>query len=61
MSKNTGARQFRKVDIDQYDEERYVEDVGDDATSQGPNEGEVNSMLAQYPLDFFSLYLLFYF
>lgn len=49
MSINTGARQFRKVDVDQLDEERYVEDSAEDSSVSGPNEAEVNSLLAQYP------------
>lgn len=49
MSVNTGAKQFRKVDVDQLDEERYVEDSAEDSSVSGPNEAEVNSLLAQYP------------
>ena len=49
MAVNTGAKQFRKVDVDQYDEERFVEDAADDNSVVGPNDGEVNTLLAQYP------------
>ncbi|XP_067940783.1 actin-related protein 2/3 complex subunit 5-like [Watersipora subatra] len=47
MSVNTGAKQFRKVDVDQYDAERFTEEHGDDPTAIGPNESEVNGLLAQ--------------
>lgn len=49
MSVNTGAKQFRKVDVDQYDEERFEDDTGDDNSVDGPNDGEVNTLLGQYP------------
>ena len=49
MSKNTSSSKFRKVDVDAYDEEQYIEDTEDDSASQGPNEGEVNQCLSQYP------------
>jgi len=57
MSVNTGAKLFRKVDVDQFDEERFVEDAGDDSSAVGPNESEVNNLLAQYPLQFTALSL----
>ncbi|XP_055954306.1 actin-related protein 2/3 complex subunit 5 [Patella vulgata] len=46
MSKNTGANRFRKVNVDQYDEDRFQEDDNDDS-EQGPNESEVQSLLTQ--------------
>ena len=50
MSKNTGANKFRKVDVDQYDVDRFVDDtVPEETAGQGPNESEVNAFLAQYP------------
>lgn len=49
MSINTGAKQFRKVDVDQFDEERFVEDASEDSSVSGPNESEVNALLSQYP------------
>jgi actin related protein 2/3 complex subunit 5 len=44
MAKNTRSSKFRKVDVDQYDEDRYEDDIID-AVEQGPNENEVNSLL----------------
>uniref|UniRef100_A0A0B7BTN2 Actin-related protein 2/3 complex subunit 5 n=1 Tax=Arion vulgaris TaxID=1028688 RepID=A0A0B7BTN2_9EUPU len=45
MAKNTGSSKFRKVDVDQYDEDRYEDDINDAVVEQGPNENEVNSLL----------------
>ena len=41
---------FRKVDVDQYEEEQYEDDVKADNGATGPNEAEVNAFLAKYPL-----------
>lgn len=50
MSKNTGANKFRKVNVDDYDEGRYCEDDGENGIQdQGPNEGDINTLLTQYP------------
>ncbi|CAG5133806.1 unnamed protein product [Candidula unifasciata] len=48
MAKNTGSSKFRKVDVDQYDEDRYEDDIID-AVEEGPNEIEVNNLLQRYP------------
>lgn len=50
MSKNTGNTKFRKIDVDQYNEDRYEDDLLGDEGPQGPNEAEVQSLLTQYPL-----------
>ena len=50
MSKAGQSRAFRKVDVDQFDEDKYEEQ--DDENEQsfgGPNESDVNGLLAQYP------------
>ncbi|KAK7502541.1 hypothetical protein BaRGS_00006116 [Batillaria attramentaria] len=49
MAKNTGASKFRKVDVDQYDEDKF-QDEDIDVADQGPNDTEVSNLLAQYPL-----------
>ena len=50
MSKNTGSNKFRKVDVDQFDPDKFVEDsVPEETGGQGPSESEVNAFLAQYP------------
>lgn len=46
MAKNTGASKFRKVDVDQYDEDKF-QDEDTEVTDQGPNDAEVNNLLAQ--------------
>lgn len=38
---------FRKVDVDQYEEEQYEDDVKSDNGATGPNEAEVNALLAK--------------
>jgi actin related protein 2/3 complex subunit 5 len=49
MSKNTLSSAFRKLDIDQYDTEKYVEDDAGEPQSPpiGPDEREINALLAQ--------------
>ena len=50
MSKNTRNTAFRKVDVDQFEEEKYEEEVVTDEGVTGPNDAEVQSMLSKYPL-----------
>jgi len=47
MSKNTRNTEFRKIDVDQYDEEKYKEEdqTETQSPSTGPSEGEVVSLL----------------
>jgi actin related protein 2/3 complex subunit 5 len=47
MAKNTGSTAFRRVDVDQYAEEKYEDDAVIDDGISGPNESEVQSMLLQ--------------
>jgi len=46
MSKNTLKTQFRKVDVDEYDENNYQDDQTDEEV-KGPDEAEVQSFLNQ--------------
>lgn len=47
MSKNTRNTAFRKVDVDQFEEEKYEEEVVTDEGVTGPNDAEVQSMLSK--------------
>lgn len=50
MSKAGQSRAFRKVDVDQFDEDKYEEqDDENEQSFAGPNESDVNGLLAQYP------------
>jgi len=49
MSKNTRNTAFRKVDVDQFEEEKYEEEVVSDEGVTGPNDAEVQSLLSKYP------------
>ncbi|GFS00162.1 actin-related protein 2/3 complex subunit 5 [Elysia marginata] len=48
MAKNTGSSKFRKVDVDQYDEDRFVDDITESGEEGGPNETEVNNITDKY-------------
>ncbi|XP_044268526.1 actin-related protein 2/3 complex subunit 5-B [Tribolium madens] len=45
MAKNTFSSAFRKIDVDQYCEDNFKEDDGDQGGPTGPDETEVNSLL----------------
>ncbi|XP_019871320.1 actin-related protein 2/3 complex subunit 5-A [Aethina tumida] len=45
MAKNTLSSAFRKIDIDQYNEDNFKEDETDQGGPQGPDESEVNNLL----------------
>lgn len=53
MSKNTRAADFRKVDVDELDEENFrdeeteTQDEGGDTVSQ--RESEIKSLMSSYP------------
>ncbi|XP_050361544.1 actin-related protein 2/3 complex subunit 5-B [Nymphalis io] len=41
MAKNTSSSAFRKIDIDQYNEDNFKEDESEQSIPTGPDEGEV--------------------
>ncbi|XP_015516991.1 actin-related protein 2/3 complex subunit 5 [Neodiprion pinetum] len=46
MSKNTSSSAFRKIDVDQYNEDNFKEEEGDGGTA-GPDENEIITLLGQ--------------
>ncbi|XP_044742464.1 actin-related protein 2/3 complex subunit 5-A [Chrysoperla carnea] len=47
MAKNTSSSAFRKIDVDQYCEENFKEDDGDQSGNTGPDESEIINLLNQ--------------
>lgn len=47
MSKAPSNNKFRKIDVDQYSEDKYEDDATGDEGPQGPNESEISAFLAQ--------------
>ena len=45
MSKSSQSTNFRKVNVDELDEERYQDDAGESVESSGPTEGEIQNLL----------------
>ncbi|XP_049866137.1 actin-related protein 2/3 complex subunit 5-B [Pectinophora gossypiella] len=47
MAKNTSSSAFRKIDIDQYNEDNFKDDEAEQSVPTGPDEGEVSALLNQ--------------
>ncbi|KAF5275571.1 hypothetical protein FQA39_LY06683 [Lamprigera yunnana] len=58
MAKNTSSSAFRKIDVDQYNEDNFKEEEADQSGPTGPNESEIiskhsealNTVLSNAPL-----------
>lgn len=58
--KDTSGTAFRKIDVDQYEDDFKEEDADVGVTGpQGPDENEILSLLSQYPFNTCSYFSLF--
>lgn len=49
MAKNTSSSAFRKIDVDQYNEDNFKEEDADQGGPTGPDENEILALLNKYP------------
>lgn len=47
MAKNTASSAFRKIDVDQYNEDNFREDDPDFGGPGGPDENEISGLMNQ--------------
>lgn len=59
MAKNTSSSAFRKIDIDQYNEDNFRDDEAEQAVPAGPDEKEISNFLNQYPFHLCSKLFIF--